>query len=58
LDDDVERLRAKKKSYEESEREAGLEFGEGAMPSTARCCASPARWRRSEGKSKHKVYKI
>jgi hypothetical protein len=28
LDDDVERLRAKKKSYEESEREAGLEFGE------------------------------
>ena len=28
LDDDVERLRAKKQSYEESEREAGLEFGE------------------------------
>ena len=28
LNDDVERLRAKKKSYEESEREAGLEFGE------------------------------
>jgi hypothetical protein len=28
LDDDVERLRAKKKSYEESECEAGLEFGE------------------------------
>ena len=28
MDDDVERLRAKKKSYEESEREAGLEFGE------------------------------
>ena len=28
MDDDVERLRAKKQSYEETEREAGLEFGE------------------------------
>ena len=28
LNDDVERLRAKRKSYEESEREAGLGFGE------------------------------
>src|ERR1700740_1745802 len=28
MDDEVERLRAKKQSYEESEREAGLEFGE------------------------------
>ena len=27
LDDDVERLRAEKQSYEESEREARLEFG-------------------------------
>jgi hypothetical protein len=28
MDDEVERLRAKKQSYVETEREAGLEFGE------------------------------
>ena len=38
LDDDIERLRAKKHSYEESEREAGLEFGEDCGTELAEYC--------------------
>ena len=38
LDDDVERLRAKKQSYEETEREAGLEFGEECTTEDAEYC--------------------
>ena len=38
MDDEVGRLRAKKQSYEESEREAGLEFGEECGTELAEYC--------------------
>ena len=39
MDDEVERLRAKKQSYVETEREAGLEFGEECGTDDVEYCA-------------------
>ena len=39
MDDEVERLRAKKQSYVETEREAGLEFGEECGTNDVEYCA-------------------
>jgi hypothetical protein len=39
MDDEVERLRAKKQSYEERECEAGLEFGEECGTDDVEYCA-------------------
>ena len=61
MDDAVERLRASKQSYVETERESGLEVGEEWVKEDAeygQCCGSPRQWRRPEGKSTCRPCKI
>jgi hypothetical protein len=61
MDDVVERLRASKESYVETEHKAGLRSGRSGqrrLPNTASCCVSLRQWRRPEGKSTSKLCRI